>query len=207
MKVEVPKAGVTLLNESGTDIGDSKAGLSGKQQIFKLLTNDTGKAVVNTLARRDVTFNYNAPSEGKAGWILLNEKEEPDKDVYVFGYSVCRLLGDKVKLSGQTSGDGDFYSWEDYKAHLHDDWEYVGDRDNALDGYFYYKKKLAPGDSTPALISRVKTEYGSIEDISDFDIIVYSETVQTTEIDDSGTVYTDNRWEDAWESFLKIPAS
>ena len=45
MKLEVPKAQVTLLNESGADIGKPVSSLSGKQQIFKLLTSGGGTDV------------------------------------------------------------------------------------------------------------------------------------------------------------------
>ncbi len=51
-----------------------------------------------------------------------------------------------------------------------------------------------------------KMEDPNLDKITDYDIIVYSETVQTTEItsDSSSKVYTDEEWKQAWKSFLKV---
>jgi hypothetical protein len=61
---------------------------------------------------------------------------------------------------------------------------------------------LNAGEETSPLLSSVKTDFESTYDISDFDIIVYSESVQTIEINASGTQYTE--YEKAWKSFLHI---
>ena len=115
--------------------------------------------------------------------------------------SDSRLADEKVKLSSDGTS---FVKWENLKAHPPTDWTYIGNQNNALDGYFYYTKKLAPGAATCDLIKKVRTAYNDVYDIPDFEIIVYSETVQTVETDESGTQYTDSQWETAWKSFLKI---
>ena len=115
--------------------------------------------------------------------------------------SDSRLADGKVKLSADGTS---FVTWEQFKASPPEDWEFVSCEDNALDGNFYYKKTVAPGSSTPPLISKIKTAYDSVYDISDFEIIVYSETVQTVETDTSGTVYAASDWKTAWSSFLKV---
>ncbi len=119
-------------------------------------------------------------------------------------------IRDKSKLVFTDGNSSAEYSWEDFLTHLPTDWEYIPENtagDEILGGYFYYKKILSPGDETTALIERVKTTFASgdnTDHISDFDIVVYSESVQTTEIDPSGTKYTDSDWKTAWKSFLEL---
>ncbi len=114
----------------------------------------------------------------------------------------------------------EYKSWADFKDELADatntiseNWRYVKSTgtDDKIGGYFYYTKKLPVGASTEApLIRGVKTDFSSgtdnnIDRIKDFDIIVYSETVQTTEL--GGEEFEDNEkpaWRQAWESFLKV---
>lgn len=95
-------------------------------------------------------------------------------------------------------------------------WKYVtGDSNDKLNGYFYYTSPVAPGDSTSELIRSVKTDYNgdnnndsNIDKIKAYDIIVYSETVQTigtdgTDYGATGYTSTNGGWYDAWASFLK----
>lgn len=100
-------------------------------------------------------------------------------------------------------------NWSAFLNELPENWVYISDtatgEDKSLVGYFYYKKKLKPQEKTTTLIEGINTVFGdggSTDNITDFDIIVYSESVQTTEIN-SGKVYTDTEWKDAWKSFLK----
>jgi predicted ribosomally synthesized peptide with SipW-like signal peptide len=72
------------------------------------------------------------------------------------------------------------------------------------DGYFYYTKILKPNEKTPNLIEKVKTDFKNIDNINDFDIVVYTESVQTTEIDQNGRQYTADDWQEAWRSFLSL---
>ena len=90
------------------------------------------------------------------------------------------------------------------------------DSNTKLNGYFYYTEPVDPNRSTSELIRSVKTDYNgdnnndsNIDKIKAYDIIVYSETVQTIGTD--GTDYgatgysggTHAGWYDAWASFLK----
>ncbi len=82
--------------------------------------------------------------------------------------------------------DGEYHS---------EDWEYIeSDTENPeLGGYFYYKKPLAPDESTPALINSVILDYqkydensvvvdgSNIDRITDIEKIVYAELIQTVE--------------------------
>lgn len=106
-------------------------------------------------------------------------------------------------------------SWSEFINDLPADWAYVPESDatdgELLGGYFYCTKKLSAGQTTPPLMEGVQTNFAASEgdsnagNIDDFDIVVYTETVQTTEIDADGTVYTDNDWKPAWRSFLTLP--
>lgn len=100
-------------------------------------------------------------------------------------------------------------SWSDFLNNLPDNWAYISETDATLGGYFYYTKILKPNEKTPNLIERVKTDFTvdgeeNNDNISDFDIVVYTESVQTTEIDADGTQYTDDDWQTAWQSFLSL---
>ncbi len=117
--------------------------------------------------------------------------------------------------------DSGYILWNDFvtaSQTISPDWVFIPETDanGALGGYFYYTKKVAKNAETPPLFSYIKTDYSKQSDgttnetylnntssedfITDFDIIVYSETVQTV---DHGTVYSDSQWQQAWKSFLK----
>lgn len=73
------------------------------------------------------------------------------------------------------------------------------------DGYYYYKKKLSPGESTKPLFTKVtvKSEEGDghsvadiISNVYDFDLICYAESVQAYDAK-GDTYYTD--YSSAWE--------
>lgn len=120
-------------------------------------------------------------------------------------------VADKAKVTNFT----DYYLWAAFKEELakstntiSPDWKFVANDDTKIGGYFYYTKKLPAGESTSSLIKAVKTDYrdgaadSNIDKIQSFDIIVYSEIVQTTELD--GTEYNDSDWLAAWKSFLRV---
>lgn len=88
-----------------------------------------------------------------------------------------------------------------YINHLPADWVFVPDNSNEkeLAGYYYYTKPIKPNESTPSLFTYVKTLYDNMDDVKQYDIIVYTESVQTT--DSNGEAYTD--YEAAWKDFLK----
>lgn len=108
-----------------------------------------------------------------------------------------------------------YYSWSDFKNKLgartnpySPKWRYVAaDTSENLNGYFYYTEKVAPGGVTEPLITAVKTDFNggndndtNIDLIKEYNIIVYSETVQTIGTDtDHGET---NNWRGAWTEFL-----
>ena len=124
---------------------------------------------------------------------------------------------DVAKVASVMAADGKDYTWDDFKSALasatntvSSKWTFVStDTNDKLNGYFYYTEEIAPGDKTAELIKAVLTDYNGNNDtdrntdkIKAYDVIVYSETVQTIGTD--GTDYgEDNDWHTAWEAFLK----
>lgn len=134
-------------------------------------------------------------------------------------------------LAKVTANDTD-YTWAEFKAGLSNaatpittDWVFIPDtssEDAKLRGYFYYTKVVPVNGYTSNLFTDVKVDYSggvsgvsNIDLIRDFEMIIYSETVQTTEtgaiqysnVSTYGHVYTDAEWKDAWKSYLKVPAT
>lgn len=106
-----------------------------------------------------------------------------------------------------------------YKAHDEfwkeggpdNDWVYIStDTDPLLGGYFYYTQPVKSSESegatkdnviTNPLIEKVATYFESANDVKDYEIIVYAESVQTTDKD--GVEFTGNdAYKDAWTEFL-----
>lgn len=126
-------------------------------------------------------------------------------------------------VASVTDGNNTESTWAAFKTTLAgttntapNAWKYVtGDSNDKLNGYFYYTSPVASGSSTSELIRSVKTDYNgdnntdsNIDKIKAYDIIVYSETVQTigtdgTDYGATGYTSTNGGWYDAWASFLK----
>ena len=79
-------------------------------------------------------------------------------------------------------------------------WVYIsGDSNEKLNGYYYYTQVLKPGESTKPLFNWVKTTYTDASEIRQYEILSYSETVQTK--DGKGEDFSDYKF--AWEDFLQ----
>ena len=127
----------------------------------------------------------------------------------------------KVNNNGTDNYDKTWTQYKEYLANTSsEDWQYIPESgigsDPVLGGYFYYKKalpvyKAASGADpeqgvTSSLIKKVQVNYttDNIDEIRDYEMIVYTETVQT--VDTDGTDYaaqtmTDG-WKKAWYRFL-----
>ncbi len=80
-----------------------------------------------------------------------------------------------------------------------EDWHFVpDDSDTVLSGYYYYTRPLAAGASSPPLLTFVKTVNATVDDIDQYDILVYAESMQLTDI--NGSVYED--YAAAWTDYL-----
>lgn len=99
--------------------------------------------------------------------------------------------------------------WSEYLSDLPTGWVFVEETDPTdgavLGGYFYYTSPLEPNASAAALMDGIKTKFGEGTDtdkITDFDVIVYSECVQTTETGTGAEYTAEGSWKTAWKSFL-----
>lgn len=134
-----------------------------------------------------------------------------DQYVRVFLSFSDSAVREKSRIVYANSSEGK--SWSEFLADLPEDWVFIPETDATLGGYFYYTRILPPGSTTPPLIQGIKTSFGSdanADQITDYDVIVYTESVQTVEIA-SGTVYgpateeDPTPWRTAWEIFLDRP--
>ena len=103
---------------------------------------------------------------------------------------------DDVRTRSQLSPNGtDYYSFDDFKTHLPNNWVYGGDN------YFYYTQALPAGATTPSLFKNVKTTFESADAVEDYDLIVYAESIQTHKRDGSPITGSD-AYRTAWTEYL-----
>lgn len=92
--------------------------------------------------------------------------------------------------------DEQFYPVEDYNDHLPEGWIY----DETTD-YFYYTKVLLPGEETPKVIRQVKTTFASEEDVREYDLIAFEESINTRS--SAGTTFEGaDAYKKAWDEYL-----
>ena len=166
----------------------------------------------------DVTETFTEPdvmtmSDTFTKVVSVKNSGTSDQFVRVYLDFSDSLVRDRAVMVYTKNDETQEKSWSGFLADLPEGWVYVDENDTdgaLLGGYFYYDKILAAGQSTPPLIDGVKTNYAAaagdtnVDNITDFDIVVYSESVQTSEIDASGTQYTDSQRRQAWRSFLSL---
>lgn len=81
-------------------------------------------------------------------------------------------------------------------------WVYVTEIEDAdIGGYYYYTKILAEGEETPPLFTYVKTDYSGNKEAQQYDLIVYSESVQIVTKDGSSATGED-RYKEVWKDYL-----
>lgn len=97
----------------------------------------------------------------------------------------------------------DFISAKEYKDHLPDGWTYISsDEDDVLGGYYYWTSPVEPGAKTGELFKEVKTTFETADDVKNYEIILYGESVQIK--DKEGAEFTgDDAWRQAWAEFLE----
>lgn len=172
---------------------------------------------------------------------VVNKSTIPVFARVYMNFSDSRVAG-KAKVTYKKNNDDTEYkvTWADFinemkKDNNGTDWKYLpeSNENGELGGYFYYTKALeAPKaepdgtEQTSNLIEKVHVNYGdsaddsNIDKIQPYEVIVYSEVVQTVETGavkvgegaNAQTVYgydynksggTHDEWKKAWESWLK----
>lgn len=183
----------------GTAIGKASAYLSDDKQVFNTLT--TGENTVETKE----TFNPDTkvtsdPSTtatpAPVGYDKVVTVENTGKtDAYV------RVFLD---FSDDTARNSSTIDGKSYKQFCSDHkggtpWRYVDSGD--LGGYFYYTKELNPGEKTEPLCSKVVTQFAKQSAVTDYSIIVSTESVQT--FSKNGELFTGaDPWKSAWAEYL-----
>ncbi len=84
-------------------------------------------------------------------------------------------------------------------------WVYITEGSNELlGGYYYYTEPLAVGEETPPLFTDVKTDYSknSNQKVEQYDVIVYTETVQTVTRDGNSDTSAADRYKTVWQEFI-----
>ncbi|MEE5993745.1 MAG: hypothetical protein V3G42_10955 [Oscillospiraceae bacterium] len=144
--------------------------------------------------------------------VMVENTGSSDQFVRVYlDFSDSRVKGKSTIITSKNRAGE---NWDTFLNNLPDNWVYIPEnptdsQDKILGGYFYYTKILTPNEPdniTTTLIEGINTNFGNdgnTDNITDFDVIVYSESVQTVEINTSGTQYSNPNWKDAWKSFLK----
>ena len=81
-------------------------------------------------------------------------------------------------------------------------WVYVNETEDADIGrYYYYTEILAAGEETPPLFTYVKTDYSGGKEAQQYDLIVYSESVQIVTKDGNSAPGVD-RYQQVWKDYL-----
>ena len=170
------------------------------------------KSTTAYLTDNDVEINILSPGDNKVE--IIEEFTPPEELVEgenVFSKAVkIKNTGDvpcfvrafidfddaDIRNISQFSPDGtNFYSVAEFKDHLPNGWVYVAEGD--LAPYYYYTSAVAVNASTPELIKKVKTTFETENDVTPFNIIVYTESVQT--LDKFGQPFTgSDLWRQAW---------
>lgn len=154
----------------------------------------------------EITEEYAPPKEMEEGDNIYKKKVQIENTgtvpcyVRVFAEFSDSTVRDASFLSPNGS---DYYPAVQYKDHLPEEWVYIADEENELlGGYYYYTKPLGKRAVTVSLFRTVKTHFGTADEIKDYEIIVYAESVQV--LDKNGADFTgDAPYVSAWTEFME----
>ena len=97
------------------------------------------------------------------------------------------------------NSEDEITTFVEYINALDGGWVFVpDDSGTALSGFYYYREPLNVGETTPSLFTYIKTINITADDIDQFDILVYAESTQLTDI--NGEAYDD--YAAAWTGYL-----
>ena len=121
------------------------------------------------------------------------------------GTDYYRAVRDMTMAGDEPAADGDrvlhTQSFVNRLGQLDGDWVFVPDDDarEKLRGYFYYKRPVKPGETTPELFKSVMIMTGDVPET--LDLTVYAESVDSMKIT-GGAKSAYDGYEAAWNSFL-----
>lgn len=157
-----------------------------------------------------VVEEFNPPSSLVVGTNSYTKKVQVQNRGSVPAYMRVNISFSNVDVENVSMVSCDngshWYKLSELKEHLPEGWIY--ESNGILNGYYYCTTPIQPGDSTPVLITNVKTEFinktaDTNETINktprDYDIFVYTEGVQQAKLNGSGLNMS---YSDAWTAFL-----
>lgn len=149
---------------------------------------------------------YDPPDQLEAGVNVFDKKVQVKNTGTVSCYVrvFAEFSDSEMKGRSEFSADGVmYYPAGTYAQNLPEHWIYIEpSADPQLGGFYYYACELEPEQSTSALFSRVKSTFGSADQIRDYEIMVYSESVQVR--DCTGAEFAgEDAWRQAWTEFLE----
>lgn len=156
--------------------------------------------------RVEITEEYEPPKESGIGDNIYKKKVQVKNtgSAPCFVRVIAEFSDSQVRDKSFLSPDGEsFYSASGYAGHLPDSWAYIPlGEDGLLGGYYYFTEPVAPGRSTTALFEAVNSHFDTQEEIKDYEIIIYAESVQTR--DRFGAEFTGaGAYRQAWTEFLE----
>ena len=153
----------------------------------------------------DIVEEYDPPTELVTGENVYSKKVQVQNTGSVPCYVrvFAEFSNSEIEAISEISPDGEnFYAAGEIEQYLPNNWVYIDlDSDSLLGGYYYYTEELASNALTIPLFEKIKTTFETADDISEYDIIVYSESIQSKSRE--GISFTgDDAWQQAWTEFL-----
>lgn len=165
-----------------------KTGLNTYKKQIKIKNTGTTDAFVR------VYVEFSDSDAGNCSFISSNAPSS----VSIPGGTSFSDASEALKSAGYKSHD-EFWSTDGPT----NGWAYIPDDESnesdELGGYFYYTKHIAPGEKTDDLINTIATYYETADQVKDYEVIVYAESVQTADI--NGETFEDSKWQKAWDEF------
>ena len=171
--------------------------------LFGHFTENALTAGTNTI---QITEEYDPPDQLVTGTNIFDKKVQVENTGTVPCYVrvFAGFSDSEMRDRSELSADGVmYYPAEAYAQNLPDHWIYIEpSADPVLGGFYYYDCELEPKQSTSALFSQVRSTFERADQIRDYEIIVYSESVQTK--DHTGAAFEgSDAWRQAWMEFLE----
>lgn len=166
--------------------------------LFVLDTDKETNNVVVGYNDIEVEEEFNPPSELKQGentyQKAVSVKNTGNTDAYVRVF--VAFSSKEIEDISQVSGDSGV-TYSSFSTFVPPE----GWVKNNTDGFFYFEDPISPQESTPDLITNVKTTFANAEDVQQYEILVYAESVQAKDL--NGETPNNYTYSAAWDEFLQ----